>query len=989
MRHCCSHPVRCLLVVVATSLAFGCGEEGGGDPSEGGAGDTGPALDADAGPSPDGCRDLGGEVEADAGPDGGGAGAEDGGGSGSDAGPRDGAAEEDGAVDGGELRRRPRWRDLPYHEAEGWAQGLTSLDLYSLDDGQPRDLAVYVHGGGWTGGDKVEVADSPALVDFFLQRGFLLASINYRLFDSAEAPGTTYRDQATDVARALRWLSEHAPEYGGRGEGLTLVGSEAGAHLATLVVADPRYLTGEGAEMGLVRACVALDGLDFHVGTGLALREGGPLEAQIPLLERLFGARPAQQLAASPAGYLDEGTLPPVLLLSTGQGEGGLGGLRNRAGADFKRRLLEAGHDGKHHHLPHLSAGALQSSFGAPEQGTPVVVGALLDRVAQPPRRAPLTPALADSIARAVRAHVDPTGADPARPTAIVVGVVRGEAEAMYSFGRTAAGDGAPVSPHHLFAIGSVTKALTGLALAHAEERGLLSAADRARDRVDDPLGALLDERITLAHLVSHTGGFDKMPDNLHAQRDVDGDGQPDSTPDSPARHYGREHLRACFERGGCELLSEPGLVYHYSNLGLGLLGLALVDGTGAHGYDHLHRRALTWGLEMDDTGILSDAVHARAEGRRVTGHMPQGGGGEGPPAVTEVGYPDMGELTGAGGVISTGADLTALLRTLAQPAGHPLQAVVERATAPLHVVEDGRSVAYAIDVSEAADGTRTYSKGGVTAGYTSFVIWRPSVRAGVVVLTNRGRYQPASELGWELLEQVAATDDPVPWGRGARAIGGRAYFFDMDPPPQIRQIHDVVGAEVYVVEAPELRAVVSPDDEHAFRLEGIPEGASVTLALVHEGYYPTMTATFRVGAQDLEGVTFQAMTTNIAGLAAGLLGVDVSDDSLCQMATTVSAANPPDIWAVGEPDATVTVQPAVPAEQGPYYFNAQVIPEPELEATTTDGGVIVVGAQPGLYRWEGHKDGVTFEPIELRCVGGWLTNASPPWGLNVVGGGE
>ena len=990
MPHSNTHALGCLLVVLAAAPILACGEESGTDPSGAGAGagDARPLRDAEPGPGPDSFRDLGDEAGADVGPDAGAAEAEDAGG-GQDLGGRDAGAGDSGALDGGAQRRLPTWRDLPYSAAAGWAQGLTSLDIYALDDGQPKDVAVYVHGGGWIGGDKAEVADSPALVDFFLRRGFLLASINYRLFDSAEAPGTTYRDQATDVARALRWLSEHAGEYGGRGEGLTLVGSGAGAHLATLVAADPRYLTGEGADMGLVRACVALDGLDYHVATGLALREGGPLQGEVPLLERLFGARSSQQLRASPAGYLDGTPLPPLLLLSTGGGEEGPDGLHNRAGADFKRRLLAAGHDVRHHHLPHLSAAALRSSFGAAEQGTPVVAGAFLERVAQVPRRVPLAPELADAVARAVRPHVDPTGVDPALPTAIVVGVVRGDAEAIFGFGRTAANDGAPVGPHHLFAIGSVTKALTGLALAGAEERGLLAAADPARERVDGPLGPLLDERITLAHLVSHTAGFDSMPDNVGAPRDVDGDGQPDSTPDSPARHYGREHLQACIDRGGCGLLSEPGSVYRYSNLGIGLLGLALVDGTGAHDYDHVHRTALTWGLEMDDTATLSDASLVRAEGRRVTGHMPAGGGGEAQPAVAEVGYPDMGALTGAGGLISTGADLMALLRTLAQPAGHPLQAVVERATAPMHPVEDGSSVAYAIDVSQGADGTRTYSKGGVTPGFTSSLTWRPSARAGVVVLTNRGRYLPIAELGQALLELVAAAADPLPWGQGPRAISGRAYFFDMDPPPQIRQIHDVVGAEVYVVEAPELRAAVGPDDEHAFRLEGIPEGASVTLALVHPGYYPTMTATFRVGAQDLEGVTFQAMTSNIAGLAAGLLGVDVTDDSLCQMATTVTAANPQNIWAIGEPDATVTLQPAVPEPQGPYYFNAQVLPEPELEATTSDGGVIVVGAQPGLYRWEGHKQGVTFEPIELRCVGGWLTNASPPWGLNVVGGGQ
>jgi hypothetical protein len=228
-------------------------------------------------------------------------------------------------------------------------------------------------------------------------------------------------------------------------------------------------------------------------------------------------------------------------------------------------------------------------------------------------------------------------------------------------------------------------------------------------------------------------------------------------------------------------------------------------------------------------------------------------------------------------------------------------------------------------------------------------------------------------------------TDEPA-WGEGPLSISGQAYFFDMETPGQLDWMREVEGAELYVLEAPELRVTLDPSSDHGFTIDGIPEDVKLTLALVHEDYFPHLTRTFDVGDSSVTGVTFQSISRTIATLAAALLGADADDESRCQMATTVTALDPQDVWAPGEPGAIVTIDPEVSAEQGPYYFDENVIPDLSLTETTSDGGVTVVGAEPGTYRWDAHKDGVTFEQLEMKCVGGWLTNASPPYGLNIIG---
>ncbi|MDY0063256.1 MAG: hypothetical protein RBU45_25855 [Myxococcota bacterium] len=255
---------------------------------------------------------------------------------------------------------------------------------------------------------------------------------------------------------------------------------------------------------------------------------------------------------------------------------------------------------------------------------------------------------------------------------------------------------------------------------------------------------------------------------------------------------------------------------------------------------------------------------------------------------------------------------------------------------------------------------------------------------------TDPGDVTPPADVGPPLPDSGSSE---LEWGRGPHAVRGAAYFFTMERPPTLEQVHDVAAAEVFVVEAPQLRARLSPADGHAFCIPGIPEGARVTLALVAPGYFPVLTATLPVAGGDLDGVNFQVVDRSLVALGAALLGVDAEDEGQCQMAITVTAPGGDSIWAAGEPGATVTLEPSVPPEQGPVYFNTLVLPDTSLAATTTDGGVLVAGARPGVYRWQGHKEGLRFEELTLRCVGGWITVAAPPRSMNgvvvVPGGGE
>jgi len=216
---------------------------------------------------------------------------------------------------------------------------------------------------------------------------------------------------------------------------------------------------------------------------------------------------------------------------------------------------------------------------------------------------------------------------------------------------------------------------------------------------------------------------------------------------------------------------------------------------------------------------------------------------------------------------------------------------------------------------------------------------------------------------------------------KGERKLSGTIFFFDATGVGAVDLQKGVTGAEVYLLEHPDDRQPVAADGTYTFADNAAGE---YTVALVHPDYFPSLSPIIEVGDQDVEEVNFQAVTHFIATFLAAVVGAKPADKTKCQMVATVTAIdkNQRRYWAPGEPGATVTVDPPVPAIQGPFYFGTNVVPDKKLEATTTDGGVIVAGAKPGLYTWKAHKDGLIFTTQRLRCVGGWLTNAAPPFGL-------
>jgi len=115
--------------------------------------------------------------------------------------------------------------DIEYGRADGVP---LLLDAYLLDGKGPFPSILFVHGGGFTGGDKKP--NPKALFGLVTQAGFNWFSINYRL-----SPKYTFPTHTDDVESAVEFLKAHADEFKIDPRRIILMGQSAGGHLVSFV----------------------------------------------------------------------------------------------------------------------------------------------------------------------------------------------------------------------------------------------------------------------------------------------------------------------------------------------------------------------------------------------------------------------------------------------------------------------------------------------------------------------------------------------------------------------------------------------------------------------------------------------------------------------------------------------------------------------------------------------------------------------------------
>lgn len=118
--------------------------------------------------------------------------------------------------------------DLAYAETDNPRQ---KLDLYLpklRKTEKPLPVIVFIHGGGWRGGDK---AGGIGNVGRYVASGeYAGVSVGYRLTNEAQWPA-----QIHDCKAAIRWVKAHAAEHGLDASKIAVWGTSAGGHLVSML----------------------------------------------------------------------------------------------------------------------------------------------------------------------------------------------------------------------------------------------------------------------------------------------------------------------------------------------------------------------------------------------------------------------------------------------------------------------------------------------------------------------------------------------------------------------------------------------------------------------------------------------------------------------------------------------------------------------------------------------------------------------------------
>lgn len=172
-------------------------------------------------------------------------------------------------------------------------------DLHLHTAGTHRGTIVFVHGGGFTRGSRVELiaGDFGALL-LQTRRGYDVVAIDYRL-----APASPFPAARDDVASALRWVYERGPEHGLARGPVIVVGHSAGGALAAMVGTTPGAGTAAGP-VPRVAGWVSIAGLSTFEHRGM-----------IEDFPHQWGLRStAERRAASPLSTLDRSDPPGHLI---------------------------------------------------------------------------------------------------------------------------------------------------------------------------------------------------------------------------------------------------------------------------------------------------------------------------------------------------------------------------------------------------------------------------------------------------------------------------------------------------------------------------------------------------------------------------------------------------------------------------------------------------------------------------------------------------
>ena len=317
------------------------------------------------------------------------------------------------------------------------------------------------------------------------------------------------------------------------------------------------------------------------------------------------------------------------------------------------------------------------------------------------------------------------------RAPSLVTAVVRG-GEVLWSGARGEVGGATPTADTQ-YRIGSITKTFVAVLVMRLRDEGRLDLNDALDKHVaGTPFGHL-----TIAQLLSHTGGLMSESPGSWWERSVGGDWHAllDQTGEDVIKHRAGER-------------------FHYSNIGYGTLGRLVSELRGMSWVDALNTEILA-PLEMSRTTPMPESPHALGWAVHPYADV-----------LLPEPTPDAGAMAPAGQLWSTVTDLSRWARFIAGDSGTVLHPdTVEEMRTPA-TVEDGPAwtTGYGLGFQTWRDnGRRLAGHGGSMPGFLASVVVDPATTTGALAMTNATSGVGVAALTVDLLKLVDDYEPAMP----------------------------------------------------------------------------------------------------------------------------------------------------------------------------------------------------------------------------------
>lgn len=325
---------------------------------------------------------------------------------------------------------------------------------------------------------------------------------------------------------------------------------------------------------------------------------------------------------------------------------------------------------------------------------------------------------------------------------ALVVGITRPAGQQTIGYGQAEL-DGKKQTPDAttIFEIGSITKIFTGTLLADQVRCGVVRLDDPVQRYLPDNLAVPRrdDRSISLLHLATHTSSLPRVPASLGLVTLLSKD---------PANAYGAfDESRLRQSLSDLKLPRPIGSRFEYSNLGVGLLGSALVRAAKAKSYEDLLINRIIEPLGLADTRLQLSVEQNK---RFAPAHNKEG---------KRTSPWTFATLEACGGLRSTAHDLLLFSDAAMDRRKSPLNEAFRMAQQPWRETSrKGEAVGFCWFRQERAIGKKDmlWHNGG-TGGYRSFLGLMPAKSIGVVLLSNSPH--PVDDLATAILKKLAEDD--------------------------------------------------------------------------------------------------------------------------------------------------------------------------------------------------------------------------------------